>query len=565
VTPRPDLNRFGGTAQAGVSTTEGGGTSYNLAAAVNAPIATDRFAVRASGFYSRDGGFVENVALGEDDVGRARIYGGRLDALFKPTDRLSVRLSGFSQNISRDGTAQVDYTLAGAPSTGDLEQRRLLREPFEQQFRVVSGTVDYELDWASFTSITSYQTNDVNYRTDASALYVPLLGLFGLPVAAAANDGGIATEKFTQEVRLASSGEGKVDWLLGAFYTDEDNTAQTALVGYNADGSLFPVNLLTASFPSTYKEKAVFGNVTVHLSDRLDVTGGLRYAENRQSYTQNATGILAPSAPRATSSEKVTTYLANARYRFSPHTIGYARFATGYRPGGPNLVTFDPLTGNPLGPPTFESDTLKSYELGLRSETSDRRFSVDASAYHIDWDDMLISGVRNGLNSFVNTGGSTIDGAEVTLTARPTSRFTVTGAFAYQDARLSADSPDLGGVDGEALPTVPDLTATVNADYRADWWGVSPTLGATVRYVSDREAGFDGNPNLPQYDLGNYTAVDLRAGATVGPVVAQLYVRNLFDERGQSAAYVALASLGGPARVTVIQPRTIGLSLTSRF
>jgi outer membrane receptor protein involved in Fe transport len=94
---------------------------------------------------------------------------------------------------------------------------------------------------------------------------------------------------------------------------------------------------------------------------------------------------------------------------------------------------------------------------------------------------------------------------------------------------------------------------------------MSPTLGATVRYVSDREAGFDGNPNLPQYDLGNYTAVDLRAGATVGPVVAQLYVRNLFDERGQSAAYVALASLGGPARVTVIQPRTIGLSLTSRF
>jgi hypothetical protein len=86
-----------------------------------------------------------------------------------------------------------------------------------------------------------------------------------------------------------------------------------------------------------------------------------------------------------------------------------------------------------------------------------------------------------------------------------------------------------------------------------------------LRFVSDRNTGFDGNPNLPQYDLGDYVTVDLRAGAAFGPVTAQLYLRNLFDVRGALSAYMATASLGGAARVAVLQPRTIGINLSSKF
>jgi len=565
VTTAPSLSGFEGSAQAGVSVTEQGGTSYNVAAAVSAPLVTDKVAMRAGGYYSRDGGFIDDVGRGEDNVGRANIYGGRLDILLQPTDRLSVRLSGFAQDIHREGNAQVDYTRDGQLITGDLEQQRILREPFDQRFRIVSGTLNYDFGAATLTSITSYQTNDVRFRIDASALYVPLLGAFGLPVASTAVDGGISTDKFTQEVRLASSQSGTIEWIVGGFYTDEKSVAPSSLIGYNADGSLFPVDLLTALLPSTYKEYAAFGNVTVHLSDKLDVTGGLRYAHNRQSYTQNATGILAPSAPTLRSNESVTTYLANARYRFSSHATAYVRFATGYRPGGPNIVTFDPITGAPLGPPTFKSDSLTSYEAGFRGETEDRTFALDFAGYHIDWDDMLISGLRNGLNSYVNTGGAKIDGAELTLTARPARSVNVTGAFAYQDARLAADSPDLGGQKGDRLPTVPKFTAAINADYLGTGEGLSPTFGATLRFVSDRNAGFDGNPNLPQYDLGDYVTIDLRAGATVGPAKVQLFVRNLFDIRGAVSAYMATSSLGGAARVTVLQPRTFGVSLSGKF
>lgn len=565
VTRGPNLSEFESSVQAGLSITEKGDPSYNVAAAVSAPLVTDKIAVRAGGYYSRDGGFIDDVGRGEKNVGRANIYGGRLDVLLQPTDRLSIRLSGFAQDIHREGNAQVDYTPDGQLITGDLEQQRILREPFDQRFRVVSGTLNYDFGPATLTSITSYQTNDVRFRIDASALYVPLLGAFGLPVASTAVDGGVSTDKFTQEVRLSSSQSGTIEWIVGGFYTDEKSLAPSSLVGYNADGSLFPVDLLTANLPSTYKEVAAFGNVTVHLSEKFDVTGGLRYAYNRQTYTQNATGILAPSVPTLRSHEGVTTYLANARYRFSPHATAYVRFATGYRPGGPNIVTFDPITGAPLGPPTFRSDSLTSYEAGIRGETADRTFSIDAAGYHIDWDDMLISGIRNGLNSYINTGGAKIDGAELTLTARPVRSVNITGAFAYQDARLAADSPDLGGQKGDRLPTVPKFTAAINADYLGSGEGLSPTIGATLRFVSDRNAGFDANPNLPHYDLGDYVTIDLRAGATVGPAKVQFFVRNLFDVRGDVSAYMATAALGGPARVTVVQPRTFGVSLSGKF
>jgi iron complex outermembrane receptor protein len=565
VTSAPNLSTFQETVQAGVSTTRDGGINYNVAGAINAPVVSDKIAVRASGYYSHDGGYIDNVALGEKNVGRARIYGGRLDVQFHPTDDLSIRVSGFAQNIHRDGTAQVDYTLAGALVTGDFDQQRILREPFDQKFRVVSGTIDYDFGVAKLTSISSYQTNNVFYKLDASPLYVPLFNSIGLPVAATAFEGGVFTKKFTQEVRLASSGGKLIDWIIGGFYTDEKSDSISRLVGYNADGSLFPVNLLGGHLPSTYKELAGFGNVTAHLSDKLDVTGGLRYAHNQQSYTQDTTGILAPPVPTQYSKEGVVTYLADARYRFSPRATAYVRYATGYRPGGPNVVTFDPVTGAALGPRTFKADTLASYEIGFKGETVDRSFGIDAAAYHIDWKDMLISGVRNGINTYINTSGAKIDGAELTLTARPARSFTVTGAFAYQHARLSADSPDLGGVKGDRLPNVPKFTAAINADYRSNGAGLKPTLGGTLRFVSDRSAGFDGSVGLPQYDLGDYVTADLRAGAAFGPVTAQVFVRNLLDEHGATSAYTAYSSFGGPARISVIQPRTIGVNFTSRF
>jgi outer membrane receptor protein involved in Fe transport len=565
VTVRPNLSAFGGSAQAGISTTHDGGVGANVAGAINVPLATDRAALRASGFYTRDGGYVDELVSGRENVDRAEIYGGRLDLLLRPSDALTIRLTGFLQNIDREGTPAADFTLAGQPVDGRLDQRRLFTEPFRNRYRLVSGTLDYDFGPVLLTSISSYQTTDVFFRQDASAVYVPALAGFGLVLGSVAVDQGRSTDRFAQEVRLTSTGNHRFEWLMGGYYTHErsGNTQQTTQL--DPAGQPFPLNLATLSIPSTYEEAAGFGNLTFHVTDRFDISGGLRYAANKQRFEQIGSGLLVGSVPETRTSDNVVTWLANARYKISDHATAYLRFATGYRPGGPNFVVNDPVTGLPLADAIFRSDSLTSYEAGFRAQTADRVFAVDFAAYHIDWDDIQVTTVAGGVSVIANAGRARINGGELVLTARPAPGLTATTAFAWQHARLVDASPELGASAGERLPNVPSFTAALNIDYRLSESGIQPRLGGTLRHVSAREASFDGNPGLPQYHLPAYASVDLRAGATFGRVDMQLYVRNLFDKRGQVSAATVLSSYGGPAQVTMLQPRTFGLSATTRF
>jgi outer membrane receptor protein involved in Fe transport len=562
----PSLTEFGGTARLGVSDTRYGGTSYDGSATINAPISTDKAAVRASGYYSRDGGFNDNVVTGQDDVGRGKVYGGRLELYANPVENLTVRLTGFGQDIRRNGTGYASYTLAGAPVAGELDQAHPLAEPFRNDFRLVSGTLDYDFGGASLTSITSYQTNKSYQTTDGSAVYAPLLNiLFGVPATAAAIDELAQTKKFTQEVRLTSQGGKPIEWLLGGFYTREKSQLNQFGRVFGAGLAPLPVNIVDANLRSTYREYAAFGNVTWHLTDKFDVTGGLRYARNNQSFEQNATGLLVGSGPRRTSKEGVTTYLANARYRFSEHATAYVRFATGYRPGGPNFLVIDPATGQRGAPDSYASDSLDSYEVGFKAETPDRTFGIDLSAFYIDWKDIQLLTQVAGVTTYLNAGDAHIKGGELTLTARPSQRWLFTGALAYNHAETADANVGLGARKGERLPNTPRWTFAVNADYEVKDNALRPRIGATLRHVSDREVSFDANPSLPQYHLPDYTSVDLRAGISAGPVDLQLYVRNVFDERGQLSAQTVLSGFGGPAQVTMLQPRTVGLKLSTGF
>jgi outer membrane receptor protein involved in Fe transport len=239
--------------------------------------------------------------------------------------------------------------------------------------------------------------------------------------------------------------------------------------------------------------------------------------------------------------------------------MGYLRFATGYRPGGPNTNQLA------AGFATFQSDSLKSYEAGYKSETVDRRFSADLAVYYIDWNDIQIAAVRNAQGIILNApGGATVRGAEITLGARPISNSLVTATLGFQDPTLKSDAPDLGGVAGERLPNVPKVTASLNADYSLSATGTRPTIGGTFRYIGDRTISFSNGASaagIPPYKLPSYTQLDLRAGMSFGTVDMQFYVHNVTDERGQLYAYTVY----GLPYVAISQPRTFGLMATVRY
>jgi len=382
---------------------------------------------------------------------------------------------------------------------------------------------------------------------------------FGLPQT-------VSTDKFTQEVRLASAAgaDAPVEWLVGVFYAHERSRNLQSFSLRDTDGAPAPNDLFTLESPSTYDEYAGFANLTFRLTRKLDVSGGVRYARNEQDYEQIGSGPFGVNTPLRESSEDVFTYLVNSRYHFTDSSTAYVRFATGYRPGGPNFVLIDPDTGLPLGPPVFEADRLKSYEIGYKARSADGAYGLDVAAYYIDWNDIHIVTARSGISAIENAGRAKVRGAELALSARPVERLTISGSFAYQDAELADDAPDLGGRNGERLPNVPRFTGSLNADYTFPLNSLKPAIGATVSHVSDRRASFDGNLSLTQYPLPEYTTVNLRGEIVISDVNLQLYVRNLFDERGQLSAFGAYSS-AGQTKVSILQPRTIGLMATKRF
>ncbi len=561
VTKRPDATRMGADVQTGVATTAHGGLSYNGAAVLNLPITEDKVALRVSGFYSHDGGYIDNLALDEKDVNRSNVSGGRADLLFTPNEKLDVRLGAFLQNITRDGMVTTDYDFTGRSQYGDLNQYRAFAEPFEQRFRLASATINYDFGGAELTSISSYQTVKSELVYDLSVAYIPVLNAFGGPYSAVGLPEHASTDKFTQEVRLAASGGRPLEWVIGAFYTDESSKSGSQFAERDLAGQPAPNPYLIRLNPSTYEEYAAFGDLTWHFTDKFNVTGGLRYARNRQTFETIGSGIFISSAPMQRSSENVVTYLANARYRFNDHATGYVRYATGYRPGGPNLVLRDPVTGAPLSPPTFDSDRLKSYEIGFKGETADRRFAIDLATFYIDWSNLQTFDLSSAFGGLTNApGGATVRGGELALTARPTGNFIVIGSVAFQDAKMSEADLNLGAAKGERLPNVPRLTASLSADYAFDG-NLQPTIGAMVRSVSDRRANFDASAFYPQYRMPAYETVDLRAGLTIAPVNLQLFVRNVLDKRAQTSTTI-WAGIPQPA---ILQPRTIGIMATTHF
>ncbi len=599
VTVAPRLGEWEARGQGGAETVRNGGTGYYGNALVNVPLG-DAVALRASGFYRRTAGYIDAIGIADDDVNRARSYGGRASLLLKPGDRLSLRLTAVLQNIdvgSRNAFDADPATLrpitadpfTGAGTGGREVRYQLFPDRNEVSYRLYTGTLDYDLGFASFTSVTSYSRQVATDRSDVS--YNDLGGITLAQYASSAiydvpaDAYGIfypnssTQKKFTQELRLASSGSRTIEWLIGGYYTREPGQLYQRYYPFDtATGRpITPVpvipgfnGLVLAQLDSTYKEYAGFGSATLHLGDKFDLTAGGRYSHNDQRTTQTLDGALfgGPSQSRATSKEGVFTWSVSPRYEFAPHSAVYARVAKGYRPGGPNVVPPGAGADYPL---QTDADTLMSYEAGIRAETADRTFGIDLSGYYLDWDKTLIVATfqtdAGPISADANGEGARSYGVEATATLRPTRGFTVTTTVAYNHTRLRGDTSN-GGRDGDQLPFAPNWNANVSAEYSWDWNGARPYVGVDVSTVSDRLGNFDAayrDVYGRRITFDGYTTASLRAGVSLGRFDLSVYARNIGDSRGLVSAGTFQTRPDGAIEVSPIQPRTIGATLGVGF
>lgn len=582
-------------ARAGLEAVKGGDLGYNADAVLNVPLAPT-VAVRVSGNYRKDGGFIDSIGTGGSDVTKNingdRSYGGRASLLFKPSDAASFRLTAIGQNIDADAPSTIEADPVTLRPLHGLSQSQFVPQFSNLHYRVYNGTGNFDLGFANLTSSTSYATQKQRERIDFTNALEPLLtapqefGGLGLPPNDFFEAQDTNLKKFTQEVRLSSQTH-LADWLVGAYYTNEKG-----LIGQNfvavEPGTLTPIDLTpflgpltlgSATVTSRYRELAGFADATFHFGPQFDLELGGRYSHNKQSAHETTNGVLAGGAndfPVDRSSENVFTYSVAPKFKPNKNTSIYARVAKGFRPGGPNVLP----GGVPIPPDVpliFHSDSVISWEAGVKSESADHRFSVDAAAFHINWKNIQLFTTVSGFG--VNTNGSSAksDGFEFTAAVRPVPGLTLSANGAYTNARLTGDTPpSVGGRNGDQLPFTPKFTLSLNGDY--GWHvsqGVRAHVGASWRHVSGQTATYDIDFVTAygrQRHVPAYAVVDLNAGVDFGRFDIEAYVKNLGNSHGITSTTALTVfgptpdtgfplNPGGAIGTGIIRPRTVGVSL----
>ena len=576
VTNAPSTDRVEARGRASLESVKGGDLSYMGSALVNLPL-SGSFAIRASGFYRDYSGFIDGVGTGGSDVARdingSKSYGGRVSALFKPNDGVSIRLTAILQNLDSDAETSV----ASDPATlktlyGGLTQSQYVPEYTNIAYRLYNAAVDLDLGFASLTSSTSYSTLKQSLRDDLTVAYGSQLGLYDDATGPIADVGLVQhtdVERFTQELRLASPASDTFEWLVGGYYNHEKGEILQRIDVYEQNTlTIFDgVPQLADIFSrSRYKEFAGFANGTLHVGPRFDLTFGGRYSHNDQDADQGGTGLLAPPVLSSASKEDVFTWQVAPNFKFARNGAIYARVSKGFRPGGPNIVP----PGAPTDIKTYESDSLISYEVGMKAETDDRSFAIDLAAFHIDWSDIQLFAQIDDFGVNANGGKAKSDGVEFTATLRPTRGYTVSINGAYTDARLRDDTdPLVGGRDGDQLPFTPRYAVSVNEDYQWRLGGEAMAyVGGSLRFVGEQSGPYSPAALAligRQYRLPSYTVADLRAGVELGRFSIEAYAKNLTNAVGKTSVSGEGNLPFGAVATGVIRPRVIGITLGAGF
>lgn len=579
VTTAPKLGEFGARGRVGVEAVKDGDASYFANGVVNVPLGAT-MALRASGFYRDNTGYIDSIGTGgsrvRSSINDSRSFGGRAALLFQPSETFALRLNAVVQNIETNAPSVVEADPATLMQRYGRPTQSIFVHPLRDiRYRLYNATADLDLDFATLTSASTYSTQKQSIRQDQTFQLSGLIAsIFGVPNELYLRQ-NTNLEKFTQEVRLASASNDVFEWLVGGYYAHEKGLIFQQYVSV-VPGSLTEIPpptlplLARVDLNSKYEEIAGFANATVHLGDRFDIDFGGRYSHNSQTAIQALSGALVgTSTYNQPSSENVFTYSVAPKIKFGEHASLYARVAKGFRPGGPNALA----PGAPAAARSYQSDETINYEVGFKMESADRDFSLDVSVYHIDWKRIqLLTTLQTTAGPFNfngNGGTAKSDGAELTLVSRPAPGLVLSAIGAYTNARLTAPAPAAGGQIGDRLPFTPEFAVSVNGDYRWNLGGSTDAFfGGSLRFLSKQVGGFDTTYRTTygrRASIPSYEVIDLRAGLDFGPATVEVYAKNVGNSRG----ITSLTGLGqypaGSIGTGLISPRTIGLSVTGEF
>jgi len=506
---------------------------------VTVPLVPGLASLRVSGLWQQRDNWVDNGFTGEEDVyGGYSEIAGRAQLLVTPSDRLSILGSYAVRDL--DGQSTLFRANILGPGNNDLNDnydRDTVfydaggRNEAAYKAQIATAKVDYDADFATLTSITSWADTEGRSRGDIDGGNL-VTGPGFIPFPSDTQD-SIDLNQFTQEVRLASNSNGPFEWQVGGFYFDSDFDVTT--VGFD-----FPPPV---TVNHTNESWAVFGQVSSQVTDALKLTGGLRYTEDDKDFV-----VVAGAAPQFTtvSDERLSWDLA-AFYDLSGDASIYARVASGFR--APTIQGRDVAFGS--APSVATSEKIMSYEAGLKSELADRRIRLNGAVYYYTIKDPQFTAVggADNLVQLVNADKGRGYGFELDSAFQATPNFLITAGVSWNHTEIEDNTLAVGIcaqctivdptvvlsgstralVDGNPFPNAPEWIADLTARYAFP-------IGNAGEIFFFTDWAYQGKTNFflyesEEFNSNNQIEGGLRAGYAKADGTFELaaFVRNITD------------------------------------
>ena len=557
-----------------------------LEGAANTPI-TDTISVRTS----LSGHWMDPIADNRDgpDMWDADEYGGRVQVLFEPSDDVSFLLN--VRGSKRQAMGQP-YVWSAAQPTGiggtgvfapGSTDNFGFEEPDNDPLTVsadapvrnkaetsgVSGTLTWNLGWATLTSISDFNNVKVDFVEDSDMQPGEYFHFFGL----------VDVDQLSQEIRLNGSLD-KMRWVAGGYYLDVDGdyvqSGRIHDLGYGVD-------VQDAIYDTGTTSTSIFGQIEYDFTEQFRGIVGARFIREKksQNYLSQFKDVVggtpvgfgsSPDLLRFSGKMDDDLYAVRAELDWIPSddVLVYASFNRGVKGGGFNApldpsgasIFIDPVTYDPS--PTadqamrYAPETLNSYEVGVKSTLFDGLARLNVSAFYYDYQDFQAYNFSGISTQYIENRDAKLQGIDADLYASPIDGLDLVFGASYLDQRVY-DVPVGPLVLDRKMPYAPEWNLTALARYE---WAVGDgkvAVQANANYVSEQYFGLS---NAEVVREPSYTVANARATYTFpgDQLSLSAFVDNLTDETYRTLAF-DLAGFMGSVESQIDLPRTYGISL----
>jgi len=360
---------------------------------------------------------------------------------------------------------------------------------------------DQKIADLDFMSLTAYRDTKSQFAIDLDSTAEDLYPFFQYD------------RQFSQELQLSSKSGEKLTWLLGAYYINSQSQYDPLVVDAYASGAIVTINNTERA-----KSSAGYAQATYEIFDRTNLTLGGRYTTEKRSEVDASEGVFVipislqlPTTvyPDQSVTYDKFTYRVSLDHRFSDQLLAYASVNTGFKSGGFNASS--------PGSAPYSPETLKAYEVGVKTDLLDRRVRLNAAVFYYDYKDIQVQTLVNSLADVINGASARVTGLDTDFAIQVTPKLSLTGGLAWINATFTSFvncpySTPLGGTPVEEtgtscadkeLPYASKVAGNIGGDYTSNLGSGSLDANANLYYSSGFHTEADNVIRQPSYPLLN--------------------------------------------------------------